>query len=274
MEYISNQSMKLKYLLFIIIPASFFSCNDDPGPGPPPPPTGKIVFEFQHLFHNNPVQFDTIRYMNTAGNLMMFTEIQWFISDVTLHYNNGDNYTIKEWKDIHYIDTDITSTLSWNVFDNIPAGIVDSVTFTFGINEQKNQSFLFVNPPESLMFWPDILGGGYHYLKLNGKWIDKLQRVSPFNFHLGIGQIYDNQGNITGFIQNYFSINPGGPSFNIEQGKTIAINIIMDVDSWFNTPETWDLDFWGGDIMQNQAAMAAACINGNDAFRLLLNFEL
>ena len=29
---------------------------------------------------------------------------------------------------------------------------------------------MFVNPPEVNMMWPDVLGGGYHYLMLNGKW--------------------------------------------------------------------------------------------------------
>lgn len=263
--------------LFILL-AFLLSCNDKPDPGDPVPSTGKIAFQFVHVFENEAVRFDTMMYVNEAGNQMLFTEIQYFISDVTLHYASGTNYLIDEWKDIHYIDSDIPSTQTWSVYDDIPTGIIDSITFTFGINEEKNQSFLFVNPPESLMFWPDILGGGYHYLKLNGKWIDDLQRVSPFNFHLGIGQIYDNQGNITGFIQNYFKVKVAFPFYSsalisINPGHTTTLALVMEIENWFRNPNTWDFNTWGGDIMQNQAAMHPACQNGMDVFRISLMIE-
>lgn len=269
----SDLMMKKILYLTISITSFFLSCNDNNGPDDPLPETGKVKLYFQHLFSGEPVTFDTLRYTNAAGNLMMFTEIQYFISDVTLHYGDGTKYMIQAWKDIHYIDSDIPATMTWDVYDAIPTGKVDSVTFTFGINETKNQSFIFVNPPESLMFWPDILGGGYHYLKLNGKWIDHLQRISPFNFHLGIGQVYDNQGNITGFVQNFFTVCLDDTGFVVKKGETVNAVIIMDVESWFDTPEVWDLNFWGGDIMQNQAAMQAACLNGKDAFRISLMIE-
>ena len=104
------------------------------------------------------------------------------------------------------LDTDLDETLEWKVYDHIPVGSYSGISFTFGIGEDKNHTLMYVNPPESLMFWPEFLGGGYHYMKLNGKWLDSNQQVSPFNFHLGIGQIYDSTGAITGFIHNNFNV--------------------------------------------------------------------
>jgi hypothetical protein len=239
-------------------------CHDEPDP--PDHNTGKLSIDFIHLYDQAPLEFDSVHFVNEAGNEIIFSELQYFISDVTLHYQDGSEYLIDAWKDIHYVDSDIPSTHRWNVYDSIPAGIVDSVTFTFGINEEKNQSFLFVNPPESYMFWPDVLGGGYHYLKLNGKWLTTNQQILPFNFHLGIGQIYDGEGNITGFVQNYFNICLKNISFGIGKDETTSIGIFMDVANWFRTPNSWDFNYWGGDIMQNQAAMHAACENGHDVF--------
>jgi len=248
------------------------SCHDPDNPDPSAG-TGKISIQFLHHFNGEYVVFDTLRYINESGNQMMFSEIQYFISDVTLHYHDGSSYLINKWKDIHYVDSDIPSTQTWEVFDSIPAGNVDSISFTFGINEEKNQSFIFVNPPESLMFWPDILGGGYHYMKLNGKWMNLQQQLSPFNFHLGIGQIYDNENNITGFIQNSFRTGAELPVYSsyalvIQPNQTSGIALVMNVESWFKTPHTWDFNTWGGDIMQNQAAMNVACENGKDLFAL------
>jgi hypothetical protein len=42
----------------------------------------------------------------------------------------------------------------------------------------------------------------------------------------------------------------------------------MNLESWFKGPHNWDFNGWGGDIMQNQAAMAVGCENGMDVFSL------
>jgi hypothetical protein len=258
-------------LLLLLFPLLFVSCGDNEIN--PKNEKGKLSIHFQHFYHDQILEFDSITYINEAGNHLIFNEIQYFISDVTLHYSDGRTYPINQWKEIHYVDSDIPSSLKWDVYDSIPVGIIDSISFTFGISEEDNTSYMYVNPPESLMFWPDILGGGYHYLKLNGKWVNEEQQLSPFNFHLGIGQIYDSTGQITGFVQNYFKTGAVLPVYssyllNVIPGQTAEIAVAMDVDSWFSTPQIWDFDIWGGDIMQNQDAMHAACENGKDAFRL------
>jgi hypothetical protein len=262
----------LRIILLIALSTLFLNSCKEPA-DEPVIETGKLSIQFMHYYLGERVEYDTLRYTNEAGDLMMFSEIQYFVSDVTLHYTNGSTYLINKWKDIHYVDSDIISTQTWEVYDSLPAGNIDSISFTFGINEEKNQSFIYLNPPEVNMFWPDILGGGYHYLKLNGKWKNEQGSLSPFNFHLGIGQIYDNQDNITGFIQNYFRTGAKLPVYSsyalsIRPGETSGIALVMNVDSWFDTPYTWDFDEWGGDIMQNQVAMATACENGRDAFVL------
>jgi hypothetical protein len=251
----------------LILLLSFMSC-DKGGNSGDIPETGKIKFGFYHRYNIERLYFDTLKYTNTAGNLMVFNEIQYFISDVVLHYNDGSTYQINKWKDIHYVDSDIPATQTWSVYDSIPPGYCDSITFTFGINEAKNKSYIFVNPPESLMFWPDTLGGGYHYLKLNGKWLNDEQQLSPFNFHLGIGQVYDAQGNIVSYVQNYFTVSLTNYPFEIQKGSEIYLPIVMNVESWFDTPDIFDFNTWGGDIMQKQDAMHVGCKNGKDAFHI------
>ena len=146
----------------------------------------------------------------------------------------------------------------------------DGISFTFGINEEKNQSLMFTDLPESLMFWPEYLGGGYHYMKINGKWLDTNNLERPFNFHLGIGQEYDPvSGDITSFIQNYFSVDIPSSSFMVYPGEVTTIDIVMHVDRWFKGPNTYDHNYWGGDIMQKQEAMKMACENGQDVFEIL-----
>jgi len=229
---------------------------------------GKINFYFAHFNNGENLEFDTMKYTNAAGNNYLVNEIQYFISDVKLYKSDGSIKLIDDWDDIHYVDTDIESTRSWQVYDPIDPGDYEKISFTFGINEEKNQSLMFLNPPERDMFWPEFLGGGYHYMKLNGKWLAENSQVKPFNFHLGIGQVYSDgviePDSITGFIQNYFEVELPASSFSITEGEQVYFEILMNVDNWFQNPHVYNHDEWGGDIMQKQDAMKLGCENGEE----------
>ena len=229
--------------------------------------TQGIILIVDFLVEGAPLQTDTLIYLNEAGNHYLVNEIQFFISDVLLHHSDGSTYLIQDSEGIHYIDSDLPETQRWQTSDNPPIGTYNSISFTFGINEVKNQSLMFPNPPESFMFWPEHLGGGYHYMKLNGKWLDENQQISPFNFHLGIGQTYYSfPDSISGFIQNYFEVTLPNSSFSLGENQTREIRVSMNIENWFRSPHTYDHNVWGGKIMQNQEAMRMGCDNGFDVF--------
>ncbi len=250
----------------------FSNCTEDEAPKPTAE-TGKLKIEFTHTIDNQPIQLNTNIYVNDAGNHYELTDLMYFISDFTLYQHNGNPILIDDWTAIHYVDIYIPTTLTWNVYDPILTGIYDSVSFIFGLNEQRNQSFSFVNPPESNMFWPDVLGGGYHYMMINGKWKNLQDTLKPFNFHLGIGQIYTdtinyNISTITGFVQNYFKVTLPLSNVQINKDNTTTITLNMAIDSWFKTPHTWDHNYWGGSVMQNQRALQTIKENGFDVFSI------
>jgi len=230
----------------------------------------RMLIHFMHKVDGATLIKDQMIYANAAGNLYEVTEVMYFISDLKLHRSDGAIIEPATWDDIYYIDTKIPSTFTWNLPGDIPAGSYDSITFIFGISEEKNQSYIFVNPPEVNMAWPDVLGGGYHYLMLNGWWLDPDSARQSYNFHLGIGQIYENDSgqvqDIIGFVQNYFTVRPQGPAFEVEDGILIEAELTMHIENWFKNPHIYDHNHWGGAIMQNQAAMQMGCENGMDVF--------
>ncbi len=262
--------MKYLLILMFVFGLLFESCQ--PEVNPPADSGGKVILKFIHEINNSELLTDTIMYVNEAGNLYGVNEVKYFLSDVLLLNRTGDYFAINDEKVIHYVDIDLPETLKWQVFDPIPAGVYDSLIFLFGLNEARNQSFAFVNPPEVNMFWPDMLGGGYHYLMINGKWKAQGNLVTPFDFHLGIGQIYSGTtpsvDSITGFVHNYFRVSLPLNGMVIENKITRTMNLSMDINSWFCTPNTWDFNVWGGYIMQNQDAMRTGCENGFDVFSL------
>ena len=264
----SGRLIYAKYTLILSLIITVFAisscCTGNPEPEYP---SGKLEIEFTHNIDELPIIYDSMMYINEAGNQYLVSEIQYFISDVTLQRKDGSKVLLDSWEDIHYIDTDIPETWTYYFKDEIQPGDFNKLSFTFGINEEKNNSLMFVNPPKSFMFWPENLGGGYHYMKLNGKWINELEQVSPYNFHLGIGQIYHSfPDSITGFVQNYFTVELPERAIKITDNETTTLQIVMNVENWFRSPNTYDHNQWGGDIMQKQDAMQQAVENGHNVF--------
>jgi hypothetical protein len=261
----------LQVLFLIIIMGALSVCkkNDNPTPAAP---SGKVFFVIDHKVNGDLLKENEMIYTNAAGNEYLITEVKYFISDVTFYRNDGSAKVIGDWKDVFYVDENIPETRAIQFFDKIPAGTYDSINFIFGISEEKNKSFMFVNPPEVNMFWPEVLGGGYHYLMINGKWKDTTGINLPFNFHLGIGQLYHGNSysvdSIYEFVQNYFTVSLPGSGFTIADNDSVTFRLTMNMENWFKDPHVFDFNQWGGAIMQNQPAMQAARENGWNVFSI------
>jgi hypothetical protein len=233
--------------------------------------SGQLMFRFEHFEGENELAFDAMNYISAAGNQYEVTEIQYFISDITLNKSTGEKILVEKEKFAHYIDTNIPSTFDWEIDDDIPTGHYASISMTFGIKGEKNTPFMYTDPPESDMFWPMNLGGengGYHYMKLNGFWMNVNNEREPFNFHLGVGQERDAENKITGFIQNWIEVDLPASSFTLEKGEKKIVTIRMNVDQWWENPNIYDHNIHGGKIMQNQNAMQMGVENARSVFEV------
>ncbi len=241
-----------------------FSCKEKPLK------TGELQIDFLHLVDNKEIVYDSMMYTNAAGNPYSITEVKWFVSRVTL-FKDGEKIEIEENDGIHYIDTKVESTLTWKIDQLFEEGQYDSIQFTFGFNEKDNISNRFVNMPETSMAWPRFMGGGFHYMMINGKYKREDETVAAMNVHMGIGQIYEgstyDMDSITDFVHNHFVATLSTP-FLIENNKSTLISIVMNIENWFQNPHIYDHNHWGGQIMQNQDAMHMLKENGWNVFSM------
>lgn len=249
-------------LFFLLLAGLLFSCKE---PETEDPETGNLKVQFSFMVDDETLIMDTMAYVNAAGNRYEVNEIKFFISDVYLHKANGDSIKVKHNNSVHYVDYDIPETLLWSITDEIPQGSYSAISFTFGISPDKNISNAYVNPPESNMAWPAVLGGGYHYMMINGKWQTDTTN-SVFHFHTGIGQIREGE-TITGFVHNNFNVQVPNSGFVISESPAL-LNISMNINSWFTSPHDYDFNYWGGGIMQNQDAQVVIRDNGWDVFSI------
>lgn len=252
-------------LLSILAGTVVASCNDDSESGG----YGSLAFTFHHFIDGEPAVFNVIQYTNAAGNEYEVTEVQWFISDITLKTAGGSKLVLDKKEFAHYVDTNPNReyTLSWTIPEKVPAGEYVSISMTFGIKGEKNKHYIFPDQPESSMEWPIALGGengGYHYMKLNGFWKTPEGERKPFNFHLGVGQERNEANEITGFVQNWFEVELANSGFKLEPGKTATVSLAMNIEEWFVNPHVYDHNQYGGAIMHNQEAMGKGCENGKN----------
>lgn len=226
---------------------------------------GDLTINIGYSINGKPLITDTLDYENEAENRFLITEIQWFISKMELQ-DERDNWIPLEPR-IFYIDTNIPESHTLRIA-SIPVGKYKTLRFVFGLDEEDNRTSLFSDPPEANMFWPEPLGGGYHYMKLNGKYLNENEQLAPMNIHLGIGQNEDQ----TGFYQNYFSV--ALPiDLTISESAENQLDLIMIVDNWFRNPNLYDFNEYGSAIMQNQAAQQTLKENGADVFMCKQNIE-
>ena len=226
---------------------------------------GDLTINIGYSINGKPLITDTLDYENEAENRFLITEIQWFISKMELQ-DERDNWIPLEPR-IFYIDTNIPESHTLRIA-SIPVGKYKTLRFVFGLDEEDNRTGLFSDPPEANMFWPEPLGGGYHYMKLNGKYLNENEQLAPLNIHLGIGQNEDK----TEFYQNYFSV--ALPiDLTISESAENQLDLTMIVDNWFRNPNLYDFNEFGSAIMQNQAAQQTLKENGADVFMCEQNIE-
>ena len=193
------------------------------------PSLADINIYFTQTVDGNPLVSDQMIYANHSGESYSVQTVRYLISNITLHTNNGANTIID---DVHFIDISIDSTLSLSV----PA-ITDqnytTISFTMGLDSNKNATNLFLNESFYPSFsWPEFLGGGYHYMQLEG---DFNSLLNGYATHTGGTNGVD------------YSFNKEFPITINSKNNIYDIYINMEIANWYQNPQK--LNFTTNGIM-------------------------
>jgi len=258
---------KIKILsLLLLVSLVLFSCNREK--------TGKLAIRFTASVDDNPLTFNEMIYQNALGNHYSVDEVKYFISDLMIVDKEGKWFHLQRDKEIYYVDHAIVSTLKWQITDYFPVGEYRSLSFIFGLSQEKNVSNFFVNSPETNMAWPLTLGGGYHYMQINGKWSEEVGGVeNPLNIHTGISRIITPDSLIR-YEHNFFTVSFSDIKFEMQEDKTTEVILNMNINQWFTNPENqgnYDFKQYGTGIMANDTAQKILKENGINVFSFSRN---
>jgi hypothetical protein len=194
--------------------------------------------------------WDTIKYVNAAGNLYSVNRINLYISSVIIRQSNGKSHISKK---VFYIDPSISSKSFFDL-DSIPPGAYTEITFLLGIDSSLNKTnFLPATIDNVNMAWPDMMGGGYHFMKFEGHYLDTAGAKKGYAFHIG---------------RNVHLPTLTFSCLMNQKHVDHQYNLNFDLKEIFDTPYKYDLNIEKNYTMSDSVAMSRIKNNLFNAFSL------
>jgi hypothetical protein len=210
--------------------------------------SGIVKIQINHTVDGKPLVLDTLDYRNEAGNIYRIERLQYFLSDLRFY---GNRQLVAHVDTVIYVDARTPEKCLFTLQD-FPFRYVDSVSFLIGVTPKYNVTGRLSSTMETAaMDWPQMMGGGYHFLKLEGRWADNSQ-TPGFAAHLG------KQG---------YQVSAGMHCAYLP-GKHVSDPLVMtmNVNEWFRSPHQYDFSKDGVYSMGDEALMLKLKENGTDAF--------
>lgn len=255
-----------KLIVFLCVVMLLASCsNSDDGSSP----TVSTTFKFTHNWDGALIRnynFGPIQYTNANGDVIGFERLRYIISDIVFTKANGEQIELDVY---NLIDLTNETNMEFNPGVQIPVGTYN-ISFTFGLdNEDNAENYLDLNSASFNV--PENLGGGYHYMQFDGKFINSNMEEQGFNYHAI--RAVDNPGPNPTFPQDtFFEVDLGEVSFN----DNVEIEVKMNIAEWFKNPNLWDLNTFNQMLMPNSTAQIMMYDNGQNVFSLggvfIMNF--
>ncbi len=246
-----------KLILFIILLGFTAACNNDDDATA----NVNLTVNFTHNWDGEEVSsadFNTVNYENANGDILSITLLRYLISDIVLHKQDRGTTTLTG-----YLLVDVNNNNTAVTIPNVPVGEYETLSFTFGFDEEDNTDGAYQDLNSASWNWPEMLGGGYHFMQLEGMFTDAdggTDDENPYSYHMGTARNADSQ-----FEQNFFNVSLEG-GVSIENNTIIEIE--MNIAEWFKDPNVWDLNTFGVDLMSNYEAQKMMNENGQTVFSL------
>lgn len=220
-----------------------------------------ITFNFAHNWDGTTVtnsDFNIIKFTNSFGTQLSISKLQYLVSNIKFENSKGETIVLDSY---NLVDVTNNTNLFFSPSNTIPTGTYSKVTFTFGFNNEYNyQNYTDLNS----VSWnvPAMLGGGYHFMQLEGKFIDNSATQTGYAYHTI--RAVDNSGSELVFQDTFFEVNLGEVTIT----NNAVFNIEMNIAEWFKNPNTWNLNVLNNMLMSNFTAQQMMFQNGQNVFSL------
>ena len=244
--------MRKKYCLLVLILILVTRCSEEKECCVQPQFT--ITLNFTHHWNGlkiTPQDFNELKFTNENGERLSIERLRYLVSNISLV--NGKNY--------HLIDVGENAGTSITIPELTDESY--ALSFRFGFSDEDNTDGTYQDLNSVSFSVPGVLGGGYHFMQFDGKYIDNNNEASGFNYHT-IKAVDRTDPNNLKFEDTSFEVNLG----TIEVASNPEIEIKMNLAEWFKNPNTWNLNELNSILMPNFEAQKMMRENGDSVFSL------
>lgn len=195
--------------------------------------------------------FNQLKYTNANGEKVSIEGLRYLVSNISLF--GAKNY--------HLVDFNENTGTSIAISDLSPGTY--TITFRFGFSDEDNKDGVYPDLNSASFNVPGMLGGGYHYMQFDGKYLDNKDQEAGFNYHANRAVNRTNPNDLK-FEDTSFLVNLG----TVVIKNNAEIEIKMNLAEWFKTPNTWNLNELNTVLMPNFEAQKMMNANGKSVFSL------
>jgi hypothetical protein len=213
-----------------------------------------ITLNFAHNWDGVTItsqDFDTLKFTNEHGEKLSIEKLRYLISNISL----------LGLKNYHLVNFSENSETSFNI-SNLTKGAY-ALSFRFGFLDEDNLDGIYQDLNSVSFNVPEMLGGGYHYMQFDGKYIDKNDDEAGFNYHTIRAVDKTNPNNLK-FEDTSFEVNLG----TITVSNNMKVEVKVNLAEWFKNPNTWNLNELNTILMPNFEAQKIMSANGKGVFSL------
>ncbi|BDD09540.1 hypothetical protein FUAX_19720 [Fulvitalea axinellae] len=216
-----------------------------------------LSVKFSHKANGRQLKKGSMEYENKKGEAFEVENLKYYVSDFSFTTSSGN---VSNLDTVLYIDINKAETLKARSFPQVQLNDpVTKVAFTFGLDDERNTENGLGRPfnsDDQKMIWPMPMGGGYHYMKIEGRYKSSDGQNKPYNTHTGRLKKDDT------LTSHFFRVNLEMPKGGGD------LELVMNVEKWYESPNLYSFDYFGKAIMNNLEAQRFLKENGHDVFEL------
>ncbi len=242
--------------ILIILPlmAGLLSCakeeNDPPANPPTPVAPAATTLRVEHYIDDAPLLYDTVLYVTEAGHAYSVSRLEYYISGIRLMTEDCCD------EDPVVPGPFYINALNNTAFDlgALPPGNYTGAELLLGLAPDMNITGALPNTLENVnMAWPTPMGGGYHFMKFEGHF---LNAGTPTGYAMHLGR---NENLPTCLAVGAFQLD--------NTARTLVLR--FNLNEVFRAPHTYDLST-GSYSMGSMMLMSLLRDNCIDAFTIAL----
>ena len=222
--------------------------------------SASVAVRFSHNWENTPVSstdFNTIKFTNENGEMLSIERLRYLVSNVILTSANNETYELSPYQLVNLGEEEVTIESN-----EVPIGDY-KLSFVFGFNDAENVDGSYPDLNAASFNVPGMLGGGYHFMQFDGKYIGQNLAPAGFNYHVIRAVNIEDPNNLV-FQDTSIKVSLGVVPIR----ATTEIEIKMNIAEWFKNPNTWDLNTLNTVLMPNFDAQILMHQNGKSVFSL------